>query len=74
MNNKAVTWDELRAELVQPGDKPEVTQLRDELLTRQRACQLAEVALPIFDSGRPLTPEDMDDALYEHIKERAARR
>lgn len=31
-------------------------------------------ALPVFDSGRPLTPEAMDDALYEHIKERAARR
>ncbi|MFI8001774.1 ribbon-helix-helix domain-containing protein [Streptomyces sp. NPDC086010] len=30
--------------------------------------------LPVFDSGRPLTPEAMDDAVYEHIKERAARR
>ncbi|MFJ8882884.1 ribbon-helix-helix domain-containing protein [Streptomyces sp. NPDC102402] len=31
-------------------------------------------SLPVFDSGRPLTPEAMDDAVYEHIKERAARR
>ncbi|MFJ2032453.1 ribbon-helix-helix protein, CopG family [Streptosporangium sp. NPDC087985] len=31
-------------------------------------------ALPVFDSGRPLTAEAMDDSLYEHIKERAARR
>ncbi|GAA4232963.1 hypothetical protein FHR32_004365 [Streptosporangium album] len=30
--------------------------------------------LPVFDSGRPLTAEAMDDVLYEHIKERAARR
>lgn len=31
-------------------------------------------ALPVFDSGRALTAEAMDDAVYEHIKERAARR
>ncbi|MFG2588397.1 CopG family transcriptional regulator [Streptomyces sp. NPDC048438] len=30
--------------------------------------------LPVFDSGRPLTPEAMDDAVYGHIKERAALR
>ncbi|QNE79246.1 ribbon-helix-helix domain-containing protein [Streptomyces finlayi] len=30
--------------------------------------------LPAFDSGRPLSPEAMDDAFYEHIKDRAARR
>ncbi|MFB4422736.1 ribbon-helix-helix domain-containing protein [Streptomyces sp. QL37] len=30
--------------------------------------------LPDFDSGRPLTPEAMDDAVHERIKERAARR
>lgn len=31
-------------------------------------------ALPVFNSGRPLTAEAMDDAVYEHIKERATRR
>ncbi|TKA04518.1 ribbon-helix-helix domain-containing protein [Actinacidiphila oryziradicis] len=30
--------------------------------------------LPVFNSGRALTAEAMDDMLYEHIKERAARR
>lgn len=30
--------------------------------------------MPVFNSGRPLTAEAMDDTLYEHIKERAARR
>lgn len=30
--------------------------------------------LPVFNSGRPLTPDAMDDTLYEHIKEQAARR
>ncbi|MGW8886651.1 ribbon-helix-helix domain-containing protein [Streptomyces sp. NPDC055749] len=30
--------------------------------------------LPVFDSGRQLSPEAMDDTVYEHIKERAARR
>ncbi|WP_340560787.1 ribbon-helix-helix domain-containing protein [Streptomyces sp. GSL17-111] len=31
-------------------------------------------ALPVFNSGRTMTAEAMDDALYEHIKERSARR
>lgn len=30
--------------------------------------------LPVFDSGRSWTVEEMDNALYEHIKQRAARR
>lgn len=30
--------------------------------------------LPVFDSGRPLSAEAMDDTVYEHIKGRAARR
>ncbi len=30
--------------------------------------------LPVFDSGRSRTPDEMDNAVYEHIRERAARR
>ncbi|MBT2395883.1 CopG family transcriptional regulator [Streptomyces sp. ISL-100] len=30
--------------------------------------------LPAFRSGRLVTAEEMDDAIYEHIKERSARR
>lgn len=30
--------------------------------------------LPVFRSGRPLDADGMDDAIHEHIKERAARR
>lgn len=30
--------------------------------------------LPVFDSGRSRTPDDMDDSVREHIKERATRR
>jgi predicted transcriptional regulator len=30
--------------------------------------------LPVFDSGRPLTPDEMDESVYEHMKERVARR
>jgi Ribbon-helix-helix protein, copG family len=30
--------------------------------------------LPVFESGKRLTPEQMDDAVYEQIRERAARR
>lgn len=30
--------------------------------------------LPVFNSGRSLSSADMDDEVYEHIKERAARR
>ncbi|WP_329084198.1 MULTISPECIES: helix-turn-helix domain-containing protein [unclassified Streptosporangium] len=42
MSDQAVTWEELRAELVQPSDEQEVAQLRDGLVARQRAYQLAE--------------------------------
>ncbi|HEX5497382.1 MAG TPA: hypothetical protein VFX70_22705 [Mycobacteriales bacterium] len=31
-------------------------------------------ALPTFISGRPLTVEQMDEHIYQHIKERIARR
>lgn len=30
--------------------------------------------LPIFHSKRPLSVDEMDDAIYEHIKEQSARR
>lgn len=30
--------------------------------------------LPVFRSGRQLTPRQMDDAIYEQIRERASRR
>lgn len=31
-------------------------------------------SLPVFDSGRQIAPEEMDHAIYEHIKNQAARR
>lgn len=30
--------------------------------------------LPVFSSGRPMSPEQLDDSVYEHVKDRAARR
>jgi Ribbon-helix-helix protein, copG family len=30
--------------------------------------------LPVFRSGRQLTPGQMDDAIYEQVRDRAARR
>ncbi|MEU4178221.1 CopG family transcriptional regulator [Streptomyces sp. NPDC026589] len=30
--------------------------------------------LPVFDSGRSRTPDEMDDSVHEHIKQRTARR
>jgi hypothetical protein len=30
--------------------------------------------LPVFASGKPLTADQMDAEVYEHVKERAARR
>lgn len=30
--------------------------------------------LPVFHSGKPLTAAQMDDEIYAHVKERAARR
>ncbi|SFI51060.1 Ribbon-helix-helix protein, copG family [Streptosporangium canum] len=54
-----------KAELIRRG----ITMLLDSS-PRPRTAR----TLPVFDSGRPLTAEAMDDVLYEHIKERAARR
>ncbi|MFF5989864.1 ribbon-helix-helix domain-containing protein [Prauserella flavalba] len=31
-------------------------------------------SLPVFTSGRPKTPDELDDAVYEHIKDRSTRR
>ncbi|MEU8039734.1 hypothetical protein [Streptosporangium sp. NPDC049078] len=42
MSDQAVTWEELRAELVQLGDEQEVARLRDGLVARRRAYRLAE--------------------------------
>lgn len=30
--------------------------------------------LPVFSSGRAKTPEQLDDSIYAHVKDRAARR
>lgn len=30
--------------------------------------------LPVFDSGKPMSPQRMDDSIYDHIKQQAARR
>lgn len=54
-----------KAELIRRGI---AMLLADSARPRQRR------ALPVFDSGRPMSAEAMDDAVYEHIKERAARR
>lgn len=53
-----------KAELIRRG----ITQLLDSSSRPRRK------PLPVFRSGRLTTAEEMDDALYEHIKERAARR
>ena len=42
MSDQTMTWEKLRAELVQPGDEPEIARLRDEFVAGQRAYQLAE--------------------------------
>ncbi|GAA3067034.1 hypothetical protein GCM10017562_36840 [Streptomyces roseofulvus] len=44
------------------------------LLDSSPRAQKGTGALPVFDSGRPRTAAGMDDAVYEHIKERNARR
>lgn len=54
-----------KAELIRRG----IAMILDEAERPKRRREL-----PVFDSGRPLTPEAMDDAVYAHIKERAARR
>ncbi|GIH79576.1 helix-turn-helix domain-containing protein [Planobispora longispora] len=42
MSDESVTWEELRAELIQPEDEPQVAEFRDELIAQQRAYRLAE--------------------------------
>lgn len=54
-----------KAELIRRA----VTRLLDES-TRPRR----DDSLPVFNSGRTLTPEQMDDDTYAQIKERTARR
>jgi Arc/MetJ-type ribon-helix-helix transcriptional regulator len=54
-----------KAELIRRG----ITMLLD-ASTRPRQAQ----PLPVFSSGRSMTAEQMDAEVYEHIKERAARR
>lgn len=39
-----------------------------------RSAPRASEPLPVFESGRPLTPGQMDESIYDHIRERAARR
>ncbi|WP_079159507.1 ribbon-helix-helix domain-containing protein [Streptomyces griseus] len=54
-----------KAELIRRG----IAMLLDEAERPKRSQEL-----PVFDSGRALSPEAMDDSVYEHIKVRAARR
>ncbi|SCG05521.1 Ribbon-helix-helix domain-containing protein [Streptomyces sp. Ncost-T6T-2b] len=54
-----------KAELIRRG----IAMLLDSAERPKRSREL-----PVFDSGRSRTPDEMDDAVYEHIKERAARR
>lgn len=42
MNDKPVTWEELRSDLITPEDEPLVAAYREELIARQRAYQLSE--------------------------------
>jgi hypothetical protein len=44
------------------------------MLLEQSARPGQSRSLPVFHSGRPLSADAMDDAIYQHIKERAARR
>ncbi|MET9767365.1 ribbon-helix-helix protein, CopG family [Streptomyces sp. NPDC006415] len=54
-----------KAELVRRG----IAMLLDSAERPKRSREL-----PVFDSGRSRAPDEMDDAVYEHIKERAAHR
>jgi len=54
-----------KAELIRRG----ITMLLDGS-TRPKQDQ----PLPVFHSGRALSADEMDDAIYDHIKERSARR
>lgn len=54
-----------KAELIRRG----ITMLLDSSARPQRSGPL-----PVFDSGQVRDAESMDEAIYEHIRERAARR
>lgn len=54
-----------KAELIRRG----VTALLDSSDTPKRSGPL-----PVFDSGRPRTVDELDDALVDQLKSRAARR
>jgi hypothetical protein len=40
VSDGSVTWQELRAELLEAGDEPEVARLRAELISRERGMLL----------------------------------
>ncbi|MFC0866175.1 helix-turn-helix domain-containing protein [Sphaerimonospora cavernae] len=58
MTDDAVTWAELRGELIRPEDESDVAERRAELIARQRAHQLAEAR-----RRRGLRQEDVAQAM-----------
>jgi hypothetical protein len=42
--------------------------------TESEASEVDRPALPVFHSGHPMSAVEMDTEIYEHIRERAARR
>ena len=64
LDSEAIATGLTKAELIRRGISM--------LLARSRPRE--SEPLPVFESGRPLTPAEMDDAIYEHVRQRAARR
>jgi hypothetical protein len=65
----------LDAEAVATGvSKAELIRRGIAMLLESSARPRQSHALPVFHSGKPMNAEEMDDAIYEHIKERSARR
>ncbi|MBT3076410.1 MULTISPECIES: CopG family transcriptional regulator [Streptomyces] len=65
LNAEAAAGGVSKAELIRRGIA---------LLLEQAQGPKRSREVPVFDSGRSRTPDEMDDSVYEHIKERAVRR
>jgi Ribbon-helix-helix protein, copG family len=64
LDSEAVAAGVSKAELIRRGIAM--------LLAHSRPREIEP--LPVFESGKPLRPDEMDDVIYEHIRDQAARR
>jgi Arc/MetJ-type ribon-helix-helix transcriptional regulator len=64
----------LEAEAISSGESKAALIRRAISALLARSAPKESQPLPVFRSGRQLTPRQMDDAIYDQVRDRAARR